>query len=110
MTTEKTTTGSGTTALSPLTVVTGSVGLFCVAVVAALVRWSQWWPHSDMRQIWANGLTGLLGLIGLVSLTVVARRLDGRQRWFLIGLVVAAAVIGVWGGFELLRASTAGLR
>lgn len=110
MATEKTTTDTGATGPSLLTVVTGGIGLACVAVVASLARWSQSWPHSDMRQIWANGLTGLSGVIGLVTIVVAFRRLDGRRRLFLLGLAVAAAVVGLLGGFELLRASTADLR
>lgn len=88
----------------------GGIGLVSVAAVATLVRWSQWWPHTDMRQIWAHGLTALSGVVGLITLFVAFRGLDRRRRWFLVGSAVAAAVVGLLGGFELLRSATADLR
>lgn len=110
MTTEDATTHGRTRSLSPLTVAGAGIALVCIAAVAALVRWSQWWPHSDMRQVWANGLTVLSGVVGLITLSVAFRRLDGRHRWLLAGFAVLAAAVGLLGGFELLRGATADLR
>lgn len=104
------TTDNDTRSLSPLTVVAAGIAFVCIAAVAALVRWSQWWPHSDMRQIWANGLTVVSAAVGLITLPIAFIRLDGRHRWFLVGFAVVAALIGLLGGFELLRGATADLR
>lgn len=89
---------------------TAGTALVCATVVAALLRWSQWWPHSDMRQLWATGLTALSGVLGLAALLSALYRLERGRRLLLVGVVVLAAVVGLLGGFELLRAATDELR
>lgn len=98
------------TGRDPVAVAAALVGLACIGGVAALVRWSLWWPHSDIRQIWATGLGGMAGVVGLVTLAVAFSRLAGRDRRLLVVSAVVAAVIGLVGGFRVLEQLTAWAR
>lgn len=91
-------------ASTPVLAVT--VGLAATAAVAALVRWSIWWPHSDMRQLWAYGATGLATFVAVVTLGMGAVRLRPTARWRLAVLVIIAVLAGATLGFFILEAET----
>jgi hypothetical protein len=95
------------------TAVTGlwvAVNLLSIAALAALVRWSRWWPHPDMRQIWATGAAWVAGVVGLAAFVAAFLRLDRAGRARLVGAAAIAAVIGWSGGFSLLVTWTAAAR
>lgn len=77
-----------------------------LGLAAALIRWSAWWPHRDMRQWWANGATAALGFVGVVLLSIVARKVS-RNRLPVVALVlvVAALAAGLLGYDWLIDAT-----
>lgn len=89
---------------------TAAATLVDVSVLAALLRWSWWWPHPDMRQLWAHGAVVLSALLASVGAAVTFRGEDGRGRRVFVGLVVLAVVLGAVVGFAVLREATAPLR
>lgn len=85
-------------------------GLIAIAALAALVRWSLWWPHSDMRQLWANAAIALAAVIGVTGILVGFRRLDPEHRRLGALLAVGAVVLGLLVGFPVMREATAWAR
>ena len=78
--------------------------------LVALLVWSAWWPHSDMRQIWANGAAALAFLVGVGALVWARARVDRRDRQALMVLTGAAVVLGATVGFGVLFALTSSYR
>lgn len=86
------------------------VSLLCVAGVAALVRWSLWWQHSDMRQIWATAGASTLAVAGLAAFIAALVHLSSRGRLLFVFLVLLATVFGTLVGFAILESATARFR
>lgn len=86
-----------------------SVGLLATALT--LFLWSLWWPHRDMRQIWATGVGTVSAVLGIVLLSRGAvRRPAGRTRRSAVTLcVIGTGVLGV-PGYALLRSASEHLR
>ncbi|MDP8932533.1 MAG: hypothetical protein M3O70_29285 [Actinomycetota bacterium] len=77
----------------------------------ALLRWSWWWPHSDMRQTWATVFGWLAGAVGVATfINAFSCRLRERDRRLLLASALLAAVVGLVGGFWLLKSFTAWAR
>ena len=88
-----------------------SAAAIALGFAAALMRWSAWWPHRDIRQRWADVFT-FIGLVaGLASLFVGMSLLEQR-RHRMIALVLAAAVSAIVAavGFDRLIDATIGDR
>lgn len=98
------------TGRDPVAVAAALVGLACIGAVAALVRWSLWWPHSDIRRLWATGLGWTSGIVGVATLAIALSRLTGRGRRLLAASVVVVTVAGFVGGFRVLEQLTAWAR
>lgn len=89
--------------------VAATVGLLSVTAVAGLVGWSLWWPHDDMRQLWATFGAVILAAIGIASLAASHRALSRELRPALIASIAIAVLIGATGGFALLKRATEGV-
>ena len=87
------------------------VGLALLAVAAAsvfalmaLIRWSNWWPHSDNRQNAAIVAMLLSVLIGLPSAVGSLSRIPKPA--IPIAILTVAALLGASLGFSALAAAT----
>ena len=83
------------------------VGLGCVTVIAAFMRWSAWWPHSDNRQ---NGVT-IVGWAAAVTGALVWRKAlansPGSRRLLMLLAALFAALLGAVLGYALMVNATA---
>lgn len=94
----------------PIGVISALVGLGCIGVVAALLRWSWWWPHSDMRQIWGTACGWLTGAFGLMTFMIALSRFSERDRRLLVVSAVLVTTVGLTTGFWILKSLTAWAR
>ncbi|MDP8931647.1 MAG: hypothetical protein M3O70_24535 [Actinomycetota bacterium] len=94
----------------PFAMLAAFVSVGSIGAVAALVRWSWWWPHSDMRQIWATGFGWLAAAVGVATFVIAFSRLGERDRRLLLGCALLAVVLGFVGGFLVLKSVTARAR
>jgi hypothetical protein len=79
-----------------------------IGVAAGLVRWSFWWPHSDIRQNYATFGILILSLVGVVALGYGVSLTSSRHRLILAGVtVVLAAVLSVVVYDQLIDATAA---
>ena len=71
------------------------VSALSLGVAIGMVSWSIWWPHSDMRQIWASFLILIGAVVGLATLRAGLARLDESAQILraMAAIVVAVAVV-----------------
>lgn len=84
-------------------IISTCLSLASFAAVAALLRWSAWWPHPDMRQGWAFAATGLAAVVAITASVIALVQLPQRHRGTFLVLAGASAAVGAVGGFALLR-------
>ena len=96
--------------IKPLRFVSTWVALLNVFGLVALLVWSAWWPHSDMRQIGANAVAALAFLVGAGAFIWALARVDSHDRGRLWALAGAAVVLGSTVGFGMLFALTSSYR
>lgn len=87
-----------------------TLGLVCIGGAAALARWSLWWPHRDMRQMFATAATVGLGVVGLLALGIALGSSSDRGRTVIVLTVVGAVALGGVAGFMVLQSATASAR
>jgi hypothetical protein len=83
-----------------------AVGFLSVTAVAGLVRWSLWWPHDDMRQLWATFGAVVMAALGLAALAVALRSIAREWRPALMAFIAMAVLIGATAGFVILQSAT----
>lgn len=86
------------------------LSLPCVAGFVALVRWSLWWPHPDMRQLHAIFWAGVLAVIGVVAFVRALVALSNRDRGIFLLFFAAFVLLGAVAGFAILESMTASYR
>lgn len=98
------------TAMTPSDWLAISCALACFAVVAAFVRWSVWWPHSDNRQ---NGvkLFGFVAVIvGAVTFGKAFAAASSSRRVLMLLAAAVAVALGLFVGFALMVDATESAR
>lgn len=93
-------------ALRRSAIISTCLSLASFAAVAALLRWSAWWPHPDLRQIWAFGATVLAAVVAITASVIAFVQLPQRHRGTFLVLACASAVVGAVAGFAVLRSMT----
>jgi predicted Kef-type K+ transport protein len=95
---------------APLRYISTWIALLDVFGLVALLVWSAWWPHSDLRQIWAFAAAILAFLVGAGALVWALTRVARRDRRQLLTLTGVAVVLGATVGFGMLFALTSSYR